>query len=131
MAVMLSETYEPLCHHGGMLRTRRRQAVASVGCALLAAVVLCPLMATAAAPAASSCHDRPQDHHGGTSAAFTCCATVVVKPSVQAAPEADAAPAPAVEGERHPAPYAGWQADHPRPRSVSPPLFLRHASLLI
>ena len=115
-----------------MLQARRRQVVAGVGCALLAAIVLCPLMATvAAAPAASSCHDRPQDHHGDTSAAFTCCATVVVKPSVQAASEADAAPAPAVDGEPHPAPCTGWHADHPRPRSVSPPLFLRHASLLI
>ncbi|MCY4636923.1 MAG: hypothetical protein OXG04_20905 [Acidobacteria bacterium] len=115
-----------------MLRTGRRRIVGGVGCALLAAIVLCPLMATAAAtPAASSCHDRPQDHHGDTSAAFTCCATVVVKPSVPAASEADAAPVPAVEGERYAAPHIGWHADHPRPQSVSPRLFLRHASLLI
>ena len=119
-----------MCDDGGMLRTRRRSFP---GCALLAAILLCPLMATlAATPAAPSCHDRPaQDHHGDGSAAFTCCATVVVKPSVQAAPEADATPAFAVEGERHAAPHTGWRADHPRPRSVSPPLFLRHASLLI
>ena len=116
-----------------MLRTGCRRVVAGVGCAVLAAIVLCPLMATAAAvPAASSCHDRPQDHHGDTSAAFTCCATVVVKPSVQAAHEGDAALPPALEGERHAAPYtAGWRADHPRPQTVSPPLFLRHASLLL
>ena len=122
-----------MCDDGGMLRTGCRQAVAGVGCSLLAAIVLCPLMATAAAtPAASSCHDRPQDHHGDTSAAFTCCATVVVKPSVQAAPEADAALSPALEGERHAAPYtAGRHAGHPRPRSVSPALFLRHAALLL
>lgn len=121
-----------MCDDGGMLRSGRRRVVAGIGCSLLTAIVLCPLMATAAAtPAASSCHDRPQDHHGDTSAAFTCCATVVVKPSVQAAPEADAAPGPAVEGERHVAPHTGWRTDHPRPQSVSPPLFLRHASLLI
>ena len=106
--------------------------MAGVGRALLASILLCPLMATVAAtPAASSCHDRPQDHHGDTSVAFTCCATVVVKPSVQADPEADSAPAPAVDGERHPAPRTEWHTGHPRPRSVSPPLFLRHASLLI
>ena len=122
-----------MCDDGGMLRTGRRRIVAGVGCALLAAIVLCPLMATAAAtPAASSCHDRPHDHHGDTSAAFTCCATVVVKPSVPAAPEADAALAPALERERHAAPHtAGRHADHPRPQSVSPPLFLRHAALLL
>ena len=122
-----------MCDDGDMLRIGCRRVVAGVGCAVLAAIVLCPLMATAAAvPAASSCHDRPQDHHGDTSAAFTCCATVVVKPSVQAAHEGDAALPPALEGERHTAPYtAGWRADHPRPQAVSPPLFLRHASLLL
>ena len=110
------------------MRARRRSLVAGVASALLAAVVLCPLMATAAAtPAASSCHDRPtQDHHGDTSTAFTCCATVVAKPSVPA--DADAAAPPAVEREPHPAPPV-WHADHPRPRSTSPPLFVRYASL--
>ena len=104
---------------------------AGVGCALLAVIVLCPLMATAAAtPSVSSCHDRQApDHHGDTSAAFTCCATVVVKPSVQAAPEADATLAPAVDAVRHPARQTGWHANHPRPGSASPPLFLRYASL--
>ena len=89
--------------------------MAGVGCALLAVIVLCPLMATAAAtPSASSCHDRQApDHHGDTSAAFTCCATVVVKPSVQAAPEADVTLAPAVDAVRHPARQTGWHADHP------------------
>ena len=85
----------------------------------------------AATPAASSCHDRPtQDHHGDTSTAFTCCATVIAKPSVPAGADADAAAPPAVEREPHPAQHL-WHADHPRPRSTSPPLFVRHASLLL
>ncbi len=114
------------------MRVRRRSLVAGVASALLAAVVLCPLLATAAAtPAASSCHDRPtQDHHGDTSTAFTCCATVIAKPSVPAGADADAAAPPAVEREPHPAQHL-WHADHPRPRSTSPPLFVRHASLLL
>ena len=121
-----------MCDDGEVMQTRRPSFMAGIGGALLAAIVLCPLMATAAATsAASSCHDRPQDHHGDTSAAFTCCATVVVKPSVPPASGADAAPAPAVDGERCPAPHTGWHADHTRPRSVSPPLFVLHASLLI
>ena len=109
--------------------------MAGVGWSLLAAILLCPLMATAAAtPAAPSCHDRPaHDHHGDGSPAFTCCATVVTAASVKAAPEAeaDAALPSAVERERHTMQHAGWHADHPRPRSAAPPLFLRHASLLI
>ena len=102
-------------------------------CALLAAFVLCPLMANAAAaPAVSSCHDRPsQDHHGDTSAAFTCCATVVVTALVHTSDESDAAPPAAVERRPHRAQDAAWRADRPRPRSAPPPLFLRHASLLI
>ena len=115
------------------MRGWRRSFVLGVGSTLLAAVVLCPLMAAAAEmPAASSCHDHPaQDHHGDTSPAFTCCAPVVAAASVKAAPEVAAALPPAVHVEPHPAPHAGWHADHPRPRSASPPLFVRHASLLI
>ena len=122
-----------LCDHGTMLRGWRRSFVLGVGSTLLAAVVLCPLMAAAAAmPAASSCHDHPsQDHHGDTSPAFTCCAPVVAAAALKAAPEVAAVLPPAIGFELHPAPRAGWHADHPRPRSVSPPLFVRHASLLI
>ena len=122
-----------MCDHGEVMRTSRRSLVAGVGCALLAALFLCPLMATAAAtPAASSCHDRPaQDHHGDGTPAFTCCATVVAVASIKAAPEADAALTPAVEHHVQSVHHTTWRADDPRPRSASPPLFVRHASLLI
>ena len=115
------------------MRDRRRSFVAGVGCALLAAIVLCPLMATTAAtPAATSCHDRPgQDHHGDSSAAFTCCATVVVAALVHASDDSNAASPPAVERGLHPAQQGAWRVDLPRPRSAPPPLFLQHASLLI
>ena len=115
------------------MRIRRRSFMAGVGCALLAAILLCPLMATAAAtPAASSCHDRPgEDHHGDGSPAFTCCATVVAAASVKATPQADAALTLAAERQVHSAPHTAWHAEGPRPRSPSPPLFVRHASLLI
>lgn len=111
----------------------KRRSLAVVGCALLAAIVLCPLMATAAVtPAASSCHDRQApDHHGDGSPAFTCCATVVAAASVKAAPDTEAAVTPAVEREAQSAPHTAWHAEDPRPRSPSPPLFVRHASLLI
>lgn len=115
-----------------MARTRRSLA-RGVASALLAAVVACPLMVTAAAtPAGSGCHDRPaEDHHGDSAAAFTCCATVVVAPSVQTAHDADALLPAAAATERYPAQRALPSADVPPPQSMSPPLFLRHASLLI
>ena len=114
------------------MRNRRQSFVAGIGCALLAAIVLCPLMATAApASTASSCHDRPaRDHHGDEAPAFTCCATVVAA-ALKAAPEADAALTPAVERETHSAPRTARHVEHPPPRSVAPPLFMRHAALLI
>ena len=122
-----------MCDHGDVMRSHRRSFVAGIGCALLAAIVLCPLMATAAsASSASSCHDRTtRDHHGDTGAALTCCATVVAAASLKAAPEADAASTPAVEPETRFAPHPGRHVEHPPPRSASPPLFVRHASLLI
>ena len=115
-----------------MTRTRRSLA-RGVASALLAAVVACPLMVTAAAtPAGSSCHDRPaEDHHGDSAAAFTCCATVVVATSVQTAQDADALVPSAAASERHPAPRTVTAGELPRPRSMSPPLFLQHAALLI
>ena len=85
----------------------------------------------AAMPAATSCHDGPaEDHHGDTSA-FTCCAPLVAAAKLKAAPEAVAASLPAVETVPHPARRADRRAPDPRPRSVSPPFFVRHASLLI
>ena len=122
-----------LCDDGVMLRGWRRSFVLGVGSTLLAAVVLCPLMVAAAAmPAASSCHDQPaQDHHGDTSPAFTCCAPVVAAVAAKVAPDAVAALPPAVGIAPHASPQAEWHVDHPRPRSVSPPLFVQHASLLI
>lgn len=112
---------------------RRRSFVAVVGSALLAAIVLCPLMATAApASTAAGCHDRPaQNPHGDGSPAFTCCATVVAAASVKAAPEADAALAPAVELEPYRAHHTLPHVEPAPPRSASPPLFVRHAALLI
>ena len=122
-----------MCNHGQVMRTRWRSLAAGVGCALLAAVFLCPLMVTAAAtPAASSCHDRPaQGHHGDGTPAFTCCATVVAAAATKAAPEADAALTPAIELEVHAVHHTARHAEDPRHRSAPPPLFVRHASLLI
>ena len=122
-----------LCDDGSMLRGWRRSFVLGVGSTLLAAVVLCPLMTAAAAmPAASSCHDQPaQDRHGETSPAFTCCAPVVAAVAAKAAPDVVAALPPAVDVAPHASRRAERHADHPRPRSVSPPLFVQHASLLI
>ena len=117
---------------GDMMRAWRRSFVLGVGSSLLGAMVLCPLMAAAAAmPAAASCHDGPaEDHHGETSA-FTCCAPLVTVAKLKAAPEAVTALPPAVETAPHAAPQAEWRTDRPRPRTVSPPLFVQHASLLI
>lgn len=111
----------------------RRSFVAVVGSALLAAIVLCPLMATAAPEAAaSSCHERPaRNHHGDGSPAFTCCATVVAAAALKATPEADAALAPAVELEPQRVQHTLRHVEHAPPRSASPPLFVRHSSLLI
>ena len=114
------------------MRGWRRSFVLGVGSSLLGAMVLCPLMAAAAAwPAATSCHDGPaEDHHGETSA-FTCCAPLVAVAKLKAAPEAAVALPSALEAVPHPVRRADRRGDQPRPRSVSPPLFVQHASLLI
>ena len=109
-----------------------RSFVLGVGSSLLGAMVLCPLMAAAAAmPAATSCHDGPTEDHHGETAAFTCCAPLVAAAKSKAAPEAVTALPTAVETVPHPAWRAEGRADRPRPRFASPPIFVRHASLLI
>ena len=122
-----------MCDHCHMMRVDSRSFVAGIGCALLAAVVLCPLMATAAsASTASSCHDRPDpDHHDDGSPAFICCATVVATASIKAALDADVASTPAADSVALSVPRTARHAEDPRPRSMSPPLFVRHAALLI
>ena len=117
-----------------MRRTWRRSLVAGVASAVLGAMVLCTMMATlAAAPAASSCHESPaEDRHGDTSVAFTCCPSVVKTAAVQVGPECETAVLPpAVEHGGLLAPRPARYADHPPALSESPPLFLRHASLLL
>lgn len=116
-----------------MTRPWRKSFVAAIGSALLMALVVCPVMATAAAtPAAASCHDRPaSEQSGDTSGAVTCCAIAATAKSAQSAAEAGHALPPAIDGWQHVAQPETQRADHPRPRFTSPPLFVRHAALLI
>lgn len=133
LAVNRVVQFRPRCETMAVMTGTPRSLARGVACALLAAVVACPLMVTVAAtPAGSSCHDRPaEDHHGDSAAAFTCCATVVVAASLQTAHDADALLPAAAATERHPGQRNLPSGAVPRPRSMSPPLFLQHASLLI
>ncbi len=116
-----------------MMLARRRSLVAAIGSTLMAALVVCPLMATAAAtPAAPSCHDRPApEQHGDTSTAVTCCAIAAAATSATHAPDVGHALPPTVDRGQHAPQHTPLHADHPRPRSAPPPLFVRHAALLI
>ena len=110
----------------------RRWFTACVGHALLAALLVCPVMAVAGpAPAASGCHDEGRGEHGDHEAALTCCATIIVPASIPRANDNDAGTVVPVDLQ----PPAGRPAERnglrpPRP-TANPPLFLRHAALLI
>ena len=110
----------------------RRWFTACVGHALLAALLVCPVMAVAeAAPTASSCHDEGHRGHGDDAAALTCCAEIIVPASIPRAHDADPAQVAPVDFQP-PAPRpAERSAFRPSRPPADPPLFLRHASLLI
>ena len=113
----------------------QRWLTAGASCALLAAMLVCPVMAVVeAAPApsaASNCHDEGRGEHGDDAAAFTCCATTMQPASVHRVHDTDAA-LPAADGSvQAPAQRAHRPAPRPLPPSAAPPLFLQHASLLI
>lgn len=116
-----------------MAQPWQRSVVARFGTAtiLVVVAVVCPLMATGAVPA-PGCHER-SDHggHEESPAVDVCCAVVKGVASLPWAPD-DAAEAPSA-AERAPelAAHGVSRRDCTQPRTSAPPLFLRHAALLI
>ena len=111
-----------------MRRPKRRGAVAlAIG---LAFAVVCPLMAAPGVPAEASCHGGSEPA-SDTERVSVCCSSVTV-PKLPAPEPGPAAVLPAsVESVRT---MAVWnrQPDGPLPpREPRPPLFVRHAALLI
>ena len=119
---------------GLMAQPCQRTAVARISTAavLVAVAVVCPLMATGAMPAAPSCHERTDhDGHEDSPAVDVCCAVVKGVASLPWAPD-DAAEAPsAVERAPELTARGDSRHDYAQPRTTAPPLFLRHAALLI
>ncbi len=109
---------------------RRKPLAAAVLAVVLAFAVVCPLMAAPGIPAEASCHGGSEPAPDAERVSV-CCSSVTV-PKLLAPEPGPAAVLPAsVEPIRT---VAGWnrQPDGPLPpREPRPPLFVRHAALLI
>ncbi len=119
---------------GGRMRhvgpTRRKPLAAAVLAVVLAFAVVCPLMAAPGIPAEASCH-------GGSEPApeaervSVCCSSVTV-PKLLTPEPGPAAVLPASGEPVRAVPNWNRQPDGPLPpREPRPPLFVRHAALLI
>ena len=112
---------------------RRSATAAGFGLALLLVMVVCPVMAGAVpAPASSGCHDSrdPGDSDGALDA-LTCCAAVTVSASLQPPEGTGAAAATRFAALRALVRPAADRALAEHRAPLAPPLFVRHASLLI
>ena len=110
--------------------TRRKPLAATVLAVVLAFAVVCPLMAAPGIPAEASCHGGSEPAPDAECVSV-CCASVTVpkllapEPGPAAVLPASVEPVPAI---------SRWngQPDGPLPpREPRPPLFVRHAALLI
>ena len=116
-----------------MRRMRRSATAAGFGLAVLLVMVVCPVMAGAApAPASASCHDSraPGDRDGALDA-LTCCAAVTVSALPQPPDRAGAVSADRLAAVCLVARPAAERALAEPCTPLAPPLFVRHASLLI
>lgn len=110
--------------------TRRKPPAAAVLAVVLAFAVVCPLMAAPGIPAEQSCHGGSEPAPDADRVSV-CCSSVTV-PKLLTPEPGPAAVLPA-SGESVRA-VARWnrQPDGPLPpREPRPPLFVRHAALLI
>ncbi len=110
--------------------TRRKPLAATVLAVVLAFAVVCPLMAAPGIPAEASCHggSEPVPDAERVSA---CCSSVTV-PKLLAPEPGPAAVLPASGESLQPIFRWNRQPDGPLPpREPRPPLFVRHAALLI
>lgn len=109
---------------------RRKPLAATVLAVVLAFAVVCPLMAAPGVPADQGCHSGSAPAPGGERASV-CCSSVTIPKLL--APDPSPAPALATLVEAAPEAAKGtWQPDaSPAPREPRPPLFVRHAALLI
>lgn len=110
--------------------TRRKPMAATVLAVVLAFAVVCPLMAAPGVPAEASCHGSSEPAPDAERMSV-CCSSVTVPKLL--APEPGPAAALPASGEPVRA-VAGWNRQPDGllpPREPRPPLFVRHAALLI
>ena len=112
------------------MRKRNRQPLAGALVALvLAFAVVCPVMAAPGVPESQGCHQEHESTPDAVVESATCCSSVIAPRPVETGPDAVSALLPVVataEPARTASPAAA-----PRFRETGPPLFLRHAALLI
>ena len=110
--------------------TRRKPLAATVLAVVLAFAVVCPLMAAPGIPAEASCHGSSEPAPDAERVSV-CCSSVTVPKLLTPEP----GPAAVLPASGEPvAAVATWnrQPDGPLPRrEPRPPLFVRHAALLI
>ena len=110
--------------------TRRKPLAAAVLAVVLAFAVVCPLMAAPGIPAEQSCHGSSEPAPDAERVSV-CCSSVTVPKLLTPEP----GPAAVLPASGEPvAAVATWnrQPDGPLPpREPRPPLFVRHAALLI
>jgi len=110
--------------------TRRKPLAATVLAVVLAFAVVCPLMAAPGIPAEQSCHGSSEPAPKAERVSV-CCSSVTVPKLLTPEPGPAAVLPAATEPVRT---VAAWnrQPDGPLPpREPRPPLFVRHAALLI
>lgn len=119
---------------GSMAQLWRRSLGARVGAvsALLAVALVCPLMAAGAVPATPTCHGHSDDDtHDDKSAAIACCAVVKSAKSLPSGQQPAALAPAVVDTGPQAVPHVDHHHDRVEPGNPAPPLFLRHAALLI
>jgi hypothetical protein len=109
---------------------RRKPLAAAVLAVVLAFAVVCPLMAAPGIPADQSCHGSSEPARD-TERVSVCCSSVTMPKLLTSEPGPAAVVPASVESVE-----TGWhrndRSDGPLPsREPRPPLFIRHAALLI
>jgi len=112
------------------MRRRSRQPLAGALVALvLAFAVVCPVMAAPGVPESQGCHQEGGSTPDAAMEATACCSSVIAPRPVETGPDTVPALLPMVitaEPKR-----AAPSVAAPHFRETGPPLFVRHAALLI
>lgn len=111
-------------------RTRRKPLAATVLAVVLAFAVVCPLMAAPGIPADQGCHGSSEPAPDAERVSV-CCSSVTVPKLLNSEPGPAAALPASLDIVREGPRWTRETGDPLPPREPSPPLFVRHAALLI